>query len=106
MGISTFSPGVRVFIVQKPGKWSASASLFAFSATFCPPFLSFLCFFASNCLQISRFPDLLGGVLSYNLPVRKSAFLAFDHFLIEPPPSLQHWIAVATLGEGGGRIGR
>jgi len=24
--------------------------------------------------------DLLEGVLSYNPPVRKSAFLAFDHF--------------------------
>jgi len=50
----------------------------------------FICFFASNCLQISWFTDLLEGVISYNPPVRKSAFLAFDHFLIEPPPSLQH----------------
>ena len=41
MGISTFSPDVRVFISQKLGKWSASASLFAFSATLCPLFLSF-----------------------------------------------------------------
>jgi len=32
-------PEVRVFIAQKPGKWSSSASLFAFSATFCPLFL-------------------------------------------------------------------
>jgi len=41
MGISIFDPDVRVFIAQKPGKWSASASLFAFSVTFCPLFLSF-----------------------------------------------------------------
>jgi len=40
----------------------------------------FICFFASNCPQISWFTDLLEGVLSYNLPVRKSAFLAFGHF--------------------------
>jgi len=49
MGISTFNPdtGMRVFISQRLGKWSASSSLFAFSATFCPLFLSFhlfLCF--------------------------------------------------------------
>ena len=41
MGISTFNPDMRVFIAQEPGKWSASSSLFAFSATFCPPLLSF-----------------------------------------------------------------
>ena len=56
----------------------------------------FICFFASNGLQISWFTDLLEGVLSYNPPVRKSAFLAFDHFLIEPPPSLQHCIYLPT----------
>jgi len=37
----TFNPDVREFIAQKLGKRSASASLFAFSATFCPLFLSF-----------------------------------------------------------------
>jgi len=44
MGISTFNPDMRVFIAQKPGKWSASSSLFAFSATFCPffPIISFV----------------------------------------------------------------
>ena len=47
-----------------------------------------ICFFASNCpqIQVSWFTNLLEGVPSYNPPVRKSAFLAFDHFLIEPPP--------------------
>jgi len=46
----------------------------------------FIYFFASNCLRISWFTDLLEGGLSYNPPIPKSAFLAFDHFLIEPPP--------------------
>ena len=58
MGISTFSPDVRVFISQKPGKWSASASLFAFSATFCPLFLSFhlfLCFQLPSNIMVYRF---------------------------------------------------
>jgi len=91
MRISTLNPDVRVFIAQKPGKQSVSASLFAFSATFCPLFLSFHSFLCFQLPSISWFTDLLEGVLSYNPPVRKSAFLAFDHFLIEPPPpSLQH----------------
>ncbi|PUU72833.1 hypothetical protein B9Z19DRAFT_1007745, partial [Tuber borchii] len=42
-------------------------------------------FFAFNCLQMSLFTILLEGVLlSYNPPVRKSAFKS-DHFLIQPP---------------------
>ena len=60
-------------------------------------FISFLCyilspfpiisfaFFASNCLRVLLFTDLLEGVLSYNPPGSKIAFLAFGHFLIEPP---------------------
>ena len=58
MGISTFNLDVRVFIAQKPGKWSASASLFAFSATFCPLFLSFhlfLCFQLPSNIMVYRF---------------------------------------------------
>ena len=58
MGISTFNPNVGVFIAQKPGKWSASASLFAFSATFCPLFLSFhlfLCFQLPSNIMVYRF---------------------------------------------------
>ncbi|PUU78819.1 hypothetical protein B9Z19DRAFT_893231, partial [Tuber borchii] len=48
--------------------------------------LFFLHFFASNCLQMSLFTILLEGVLlSCNLPVRKSVFKSFDHFLIQPP---------------------
>jgi len=65
----------------------------------------FICFIASNCLQISWVTDLLEGVLSYNPLVHKSAFLAFDHFLIEPPPSLQHCFAGrarSSLAIGGG----
>ena len=47
--------------------------------------------FAYNCLQISLLTILLEEVLSYNSPVRKSAFPVLRSFLIEPP-SLQHWI--------------
>ena len=36
------------------------------------------------------YEDFSNVSVSYNPPVRKSAFLTFDHFLIEPPPSLQH----------------
>jgi len=59
-------------------------------APFSYHFISFVSLPSTNCLQISLFTDLLEGVLSYNPPVCKSAFLAFNHFLIEPPPSLQH----------------
>jgi len=38
---------------------------------------------------MSLFIVLLEGVLSYNPPVRKSAFQPFDHFLIQPPPPLR-----------------
>jgi len=58
MGISTFNPDMRVFIAQKLGKWSASSSLFAFSATFCPLFLSFhlfLCFQLPSDIVVYRF---------------------------------------------------
>jgi len=58
MGISTFNPDMRVFIAQKPGKWSASSSLFAFFATFCPLFLSFhlfLCFQLPSDIMVCRF---------------------------------------------------
>jgi len=54
----------------------------------------FICFLASNCLQMSLSTILLEGILSYNPPVRKSAFRSFDHFLIQPPPF------VATLHSG------
>ncbi|KAG0135038.1 hypothetical protein HOY82DRAFT_480575, partial [Tuber indicum] len=46
------------------------------------------CFFAFNWLQMSLFIALSEGVLSYNPPVRKSAFQPFDRFLIQPPPFL------------------
>ncbi|KAG0134777.1 hypothetical protein HOY82DRAFT_481121, partial [Tuber indicum] len=46
----------------------------------------FICFFTFNLLQMSLFIVLLEGVLSYNPPVRKSAFQPFDCFLIQPPP--------------------
>jgi len=93
MKYNTFSLDMGVFIAQKPGKWSTSASLLPFLLHLVPFSYHFFCFFASSCLQISLFTDLLEGVLSYNPPVRKSAFLTFDHFPIEiepPPPSLQH----------------
>ena len=51
-------------------------------ASFSYPFIHF---FASNCFQMSLFTNWLEGVLSYNPPVRKSAFKSFDHFLIQPP---------------------
>jgi len=44
----------------------------------------FICLFVSDCLQISLFANWLERV-SYNPPVRKSAFLALDHSSIEPP---------------------
>ncbi|KAG0138389.1 hypothetical protein HOY82DRAFT_476259, partial [Tuber indicum] len=44
-----------------------------------------ICFFTFNLLQMSLFIVLLEGVLSYNPPVRKSAFQPFDRFLIQPP---------------------
>jgi len=93
MRISTFSPDMRAFIAQKLGKLSTRVPglvYLPFLLHFAPFSYHFICFFASNCLQISLFTDLLEGVPSYNPPVRKSAFLAFDHFLIQPPPSLQH----------------
>ncbi|KAG0129259.1 hypothetical protein HOY82DRAFT_455121, partial [Tuber indicum] len=48
---------------------------------------NFFCFFTFNSytLQMSLFIVLLEGVLSYNPPVRKSAFQPFDRFLIQPP---------------------
>ena len=49
MKYDTFSLDMGVFIAQEPGKWGTSASLFAFSATFCPLFLSFLLFL---CFQL------------------------------------------------------
>jgi len=58
MGISTFNPDMRVFIAQKPGKWSAISCLFAFSAAFCPLFLSFhlfLCFQLPSNIMVYRF---------------------------------------------------
>jgi len=45
---------------------------------------------------MSLFIVLLEGVLSYNPPVRKSAFQPFDPFLIQPPPSLQHCLERPT----------
>ena len=48
--------------------------------------------FKCHCL-----PFLLEGVLSYNPPVRKSEFQPFDHFLIQPPPSLQHWLLLPAF---------
>ncbi|KAG0138029.1 hypothetical protein HOY82DRAFT_476580, partial [Tuber indicum] len=51
---------------------------------------NFICFFTFNLLQMASFIVLSKGVLSYNPPVRKSAFQAFDGFLIQPPPSLQN----------------
>jgi len=77
-----------VFIAQKPGKLSARVPVLVylpFRLHFAPPPHHPTRFLASNCLQTSLFTDLLEGVPSYNPPVRKSAFLAFDHFLIEPP---------------------
>jgi len=58
MGISTFNPDMRVFIAQKPGKWSAISCSFAFSAAFCPLFLSFhlfLCFQLPSNIMVYRF---------------------------------------------------
>ena len=49
MGISTFNPDVRISVPQKPGKWSASASLF----------VSLL----PTALKYHGFTDLLEGVL-------------------------------------------
>jgi len=44
MGVSTFNLDVRVFIAQKPGKLSASASLFVFFCYILPsfPIISFV----------------------------------------------------------------
>ena len=85
MGFFTFNLDVRVFIAQKQGKWVPAVVYLLFLLHLALFSYHFICFFASHCLQISWFTDLLEGVLSYNPPVRKSAFLAFDHFLIEPP---------------------
>jgi len=89
MGISTPNPDVRVFIAQKRSGVPVLVYLL-FLLHFALFSYHFIRFFASNYPQISWFTDLLEGVLSYDPPVRKSALLAFDRFLIELPPSLRH----------------
>ncbi|KAG0137015.1 hypothetical protein HOY82DRAFT_478013, partial [Tuber indicum] len=55
----------------------------------------FIYFFTLNLFQMSLFIVLLEGVLSYNPPVRESAFQPFDRFLIQPPPLLQRCLGMA-----------
>ena len=66
MGFFTFNPDVRVFIAQKREKWVPVVVDLLFLLHFALFSYRFICFFASHCLQISWFTDLLEGVLSYS----------------------------------------
>ena len=82
---------------SEAGKVECQCQFICFFCYLCPLFRSFNLFICFQLPPISWFNDLLEGVLSCNPLVRKSAFLAFDHFLIEPPLSLQHCIPVTFI---------
>jgi len=97
MGISTFNPDMRVFIAQKPGKWSAISCSFAFSAAFCPLFLSFhlfLCFQLPSNIMVYRF--FRRGFILEPPGLKERVPSLGSFFLIEPPPSLQHCMHLAV----------